>query len=288
MTGLALYTSTARRSSARVIGAYSTSFGLASRLLPRRVRQAIADIYALVRVADEIVDGPAAEAGADQVSRLAMLNALQAETLSAMRDGFSANLVVHAFAATANEALIEPELVVAFFDSMRVDIDPPASFDDAAYLSYIHGSAEVVGTMCLRAFMLERGPLGLQHPIVEEGARRLGSAFQQVNFLRDLADDCDRLGRSYLPGVDPAAFTDQDRDRIVAEIRDDLAAARRALPRLPRGARRATAAATGLFAALCDLLARTPAEVIRHRRVSVPSSTKARILASAMFAGGSR
>ena len=288
MTGLALYTDTARRSAARVITAYSTSFGMASRLLPRRVRSGIADVYALVRVADEIVDGPAAEAGADAAERLRMLDALEQDALRAKSCGFSANLVVHAFAATAREARIEDELVTDFFSSMRTDIDPPASFDADAYRRYIHGSAEVVGSMCLRVFLTEQNPPAPSDELLEEGARRLGAAFQKVNFLRDLADDCDRLGRSYLPGVDPAAFTDQDRDRVVAEIRDDLAAARRALPRLPRGARRATAAATGLFAALCDLLARTPAEVIRHRRVSVPSSTKARILASAMFAGGSR
>ena len=281
MTGLALYTATARRSSARVISAYSTSFGLASRLLSRRVRGGIADVYALVRVADEIVDGPASEAGVTCDERRAALDALEAETLHAMRTGFSANLVVHAFAVTAREAKIEEGLVTSFFSSMRTDTDPPASFDEDEYRSYIYGSAEVVGSMCLRVFLLEI-PGASVSAEVEEGARRLGAAFQKVNFLRDFADDLDRLGRCYFPGVSGARFTDADKNAIVAEIEADLAAARRALPALPPSARRATAAAAGLFAALNETLAKAPAARIRHERLSVPAHRKAWILLTAM------
>ena len=282
MTGLDLYTGTARTSSARVIGAYSTSFGLASRLLTPPVRRAIADIYALVRVADEIVDGPAAEAGVDAAERRRILDALEEETLAAMRRGFSANLVVHAFAITAREIELEEQLVTDFFASMRTDIDPPAAFDDAAYRSYVHGSAEVVGTMCLRAFALEDGGSATGRPELEEGARRLGAAFQKVNFLRDLADDCDRLDRCYFPGVDPARFSEADKRAIVTDIDADLASARRALAHLPRRARRATGAALGLFAELNRRLAAAPAERIRRERLSVPRRTKAAILLRAI------
>ena len=281
MTGLALYTATARRSAARVISAYSTSFGLASRLLSRRVRGGIADVYALVRVADEIVDGPASEAGESCDERRETLNALEAETLHAMRRGFSANLIVHAFAATAREARIEEELVTSFFASMRTDINPPASFDEDEYRSYIYGSAEVVGSMCLRVFLLE-APGGPVPDEVEEGARRLGAAFQKVNFLRDFADDLDRLGRCYFPGVSGARFTDDDKNAIVADIDADLAAARRALPFLPPSARRATAAATGLFAELNRILAKAPAAQIRQERLAVPALRKAGILVGAI------
>lgn len=280
-TGLALYTSTARTSSARVIGAYSTSFGLASRLLPRRVRAGIADVYALVRVADEVVDGPATEAGMDAAETRALLDALETETLRAMEHGFSANLVVHAFAATAREAGIERALVTDFFESMRTDIAPPEAFDDAAYRRYIHGSAEVVGEMCLRVFALERpGPVSAQ---TEEGARRLGAAFQKVNFLRDLADDCDRLGRSYLPGAAEGCFGEEQKDAVVADIRADLAAARRAIPALPPRAQRATTAAAALFEQLNERLAATPAVEIRRRRISVPTIVKARIILAAVL-----
>lgn len=277
-TGLALYTRTAHTSSARVIGAYSTSFGLACRLLTRRVRRGIADVYALVRVADEIVDGPAAEAGMDAAETRAVLDALEVETLAAMHRGFSANLVVHAFAETARDAGIGPEPVAAFFDSMRTDIDPPAAFDEEAYRRYIHGSAEVVGSMCLRVFLLERGGSAEISDELEEGAQRLGAAFQKVNFLRDLADDCDRLGRMYFPGLDRSRFGESDKNAIVQDIADDLAAARRAIPHLPPRAGRATAAAAGLFERLNEQLADTPADEIRRRRISVPRRVKARVL----------
>ncbi|MGW9112271.1 phytoene/squalene synthase family protein [Microbacterium sp. NPDC055683] len=279
-TGLDLYTRTARASSARVIGAYSTSFGMASRLLPREVRTHVADVYALVRVADEIVDGPAEEAGLAVTRKRELVDRLEAETLAAMSSGFSANLVVHAFAVTARETGIDAALVRPFFASMRVDADGVAAFDDAAYRSYIHGSAEVVGSMCLRAFAGEGRGIRLDDEL-EEGARRLGAAFQKVNFLRDLADDCDRLGRTYLPGVDPARFTDDDKIAVVEEIDADLAVARTAIVRLPPGGRRATAAAAGLFGRLNARLRATPAAELRRRRVSVPRAEKLRILASA-------
>ncbi|WP_342664886.1 phytoene/squalene synthase family protein [Microbacterium indicum] len=282
MTGLGLYTGTARVASARVIAAYSTSFAAASRLLSRRVRGGIADIYALVRVADEIVDGPAAEAGVDAAERRRILGALEEDALAAMRRGFSANIVVHAFATTAREVGIEEGLVVDFFASMRTDVEPPSSFDDEAYRRYIHGSAEVVGTMCLRVFMLEGGAVGPAHPDAEEGARRLGAAFQKVNFLRDLADDCDRLGRRYFPGVDPAVLTDAQKDAIVDDIESDLAAARLALRHLPRRARRATVAALGLFSDLNRRLGAAPAERIRRERLSVPRLAKTAIVLRAI------
>nr|WP_230379256.1 squalene/phytoene synthase family protein [Microbacterium sp. ZXX196] len=275
-----MYTATARAASARVIGAYSTSFGLASRLLPRRVRGHIADIYALVRVADEVVDGPAGEAGATAGETLELVDALERDTLRALRTGFSANLVVHAFAVTARRTGIDEALVRPFFASMRVDARGVRAFDDAAYRAYIHGSAEVVGSMCLRAFAQEGRGIAIDAQL-DEGARRLGAAFQKVNFLRDLADDCDRLGRTYLPGIDPARFTEADKDAIVDDIDADLAVARRAIDRLPPASRRATAAAWGLFSRLNRILAETPAAEVRRARASVPAAEKARILALA-------
>nr|WP_240921340.1 squalene/phytoene synthase family protein [Microbacterium excoecariae] len=275
-----MYTATARAASARVIGAYSTSFGLASRLLPRRVRGHIADIYALVRVADEVVDGPASEAGVTAGETLELVDALEHDTLRALRTGFSANLVVHAFAVTARRTGIDEALVRPFFASMRTDARGERAFDDAAYRAYIYGSAEVVGSMCLRAFAQEGRGIAIDAQL-DEGARKLGAAFQKVNFLRDLADDCDRLGRTYLPGIDPARFTDADKDAVVDDIDADLAVARRAIDRLPPASRRATAAAWGLFARLNRILAETPAAEVRRSRASVPPAEKARILALA-------
>ncbi|MFD5226791.1 phytoene/squalene synthase family protein [Microbacterium sp. NPDC058342] len=278
-TGLELYTRTARASSARVIRAYSNSFGLASRMLPAEVRAGIADVYALARVADEIVDGPAAEAGMDPVATRALLDQFESETVAALSRGFSANLTVHAFAATARATGIDAGLVRPFFASMRVDAGD-VHLDLDGYRRYIHGSAEVVGSMCLRVFTLEDPALVLDEEM-EEGARRLGAAFQKVNFLRDLADDSARLGRSYIPGVDPATITDAQKDTVVEDIAADLDAARLAIGRLPAGSKRATAAAAALFGRLNDQLRATPADELRRRRVSVPTAVKLRLVAAA-------
>lgn len=281
---LDLYTRTAHAAAAHVIRGYSTSFGYASRLLPRDVRAGIADVYALVRVADEIVDGPASEAGLEQSEVIAILDELEQDTLAAVRSGFSANLVVHAFATTARQTGIGSELVRPFFASMRVDATAHARFDREEYRRYIHGSAEVVGSMCLRVFALEQPGMVIDERL-EEGARRLGAAFQKVNFLRDLADDAGRLGRSYIPGLDPHTFTDREKEAVVDEIAEDLAVARSAIARLPRGSRRATTAAAALFGRLNEQLRATPASRLRTTRVSVPLRSKLGIL---MFAAAGR
>lgn len=277
--GLALYTRTAHELSRRVIASYSTSFGMASAMLPGRLRTGIADVYALVRVADEIVDGPAAEAGIgrDRVRR--MLDELERETLDGMAVGFSPNLIVHAFAVTAREAGIDAGLVRPFFASMRMDTEDRIRLDHASYRRYIHGSAEVVGEMCLRVFAQEGDGLLIDEEL-EEGARRLGAAFQKVNFLRDLADDAGRLHRSYIPGIDPGAFTDEEKDAVVDEIARDLAVARVAIARLPPRSRRATAAAAALFEHLNERMRSTPAAQLRRTRASVPLPVKVGILAS--------
>jgi phytoene/squalene synthetase len=117
-------------------------------------------------------------------------------------------------------------------------------------------------------------------------ARRLGAAFQKLNFLRDLADDCDVLGRRYFPGLDIARFTDADRDRILADIENDLDVAAEAIPQLPASSRRAVAAAHAMFAELSDRLRDTPASVIRGSRVHVPALVKTKVLANALRGRG--
>ncbi|MBL0887093.1 phytoene/squalene synthase family protein [Myceligenerans indicum] len=281
-SSLALYSETAHTAAAHVISAYSTSFGLAARLLPSGVRAMIQDIYALVRVADEIVDGPAHEAGLAPATCRATLDALEAQTLAAVGSGFSANIVVHAFARTARTVGIDESLVAPFFASMRRDLDPVTALSEEEYRTYVHGSAEVVGLMCLRAFLYEDpAPAGVRRRL-EDGARRLGAAFQKVNFLRDLGDDERRLGRAYFPGTGPKPLDDDARTRIVGEIDADLAAARAVIPLLPAGPRRATAVAAALFGELNDRLRDASVEELRTRRVSVPTAVKIRVVATAL------
>jgi 15-cis-phytoene synthase len=278
------YDVVAGRSAALVIRSYSTSFGMASRLLAQPVRTHVQNIYALVRIADEIVDAP--DVGMDAAGRAELLDRLEEDTERALRHGRSSNLVVHAFAGTARACGIGVDLVTPFFESMRADLHV-TSHDPASLERYIYGSAEVVGLMCLRAF-LAGDVTSAGYDDLAPGARRLGAAFQKVNFLRDLAEDHDQLGRRYFPGIVLDDFTDRERDVILDDIDADLAAAALAVPRLPAGSRRAVAVAHALFAELARRLRTTPAAQIRRERVSVPSAVKARLLLRVLVSPGTR
>lgn len=276
-TGLALYRWTARESSRPVIRRYSSSFRLASSLLPRRARAPIASIYALVRLADEIVDGTASDAGADRAAQRTILDELERDTERALDIAFSANLVVQAFADVAREVGITSELTKPFFASMRRDLDR-VDFELTEYRDYVHGSAEVVGLMCLQVFTAGRPTASERRAELEAGAIGLGAAFQKINFLRDLADDGGRLGRSYFPGV--SGVLDEPAKRAIqAEIREDLRVARAGIALLPRDCRLAVATAAGLFTQLLTRIERTPADRLVERRISVPAPTKLALLA---------
>jgi len=271
-----LYDRVAEETASIVIHRYSTSFGLASRLLGAGVRQHVENIYALVRVADEIVDGGAQ---VDTVQAARALNDLEAETDEAMRIGFSSNLVVHAFALTARDVDFGTEFTAPFFESMRMDLNQKVH-DQASFDSYVYGSAEVVGLMCLRAFLLGEPVTDL--PRFETGARALGAAFQKVNFLRDLAADFESLGRSYFPDVAVDSFDEATKTRLLDDIDADLAVSAAVVPDLPRSSRRAVALAQSLFAELSARLRATPASQLVRARVRVPNPVKVRLALAAV------
>jgi phytoene/squalene synthetase len=162
---------------------------------------------------------------------------------------------------------------------MRADL-VQTEYDQASFDAYVYGSAEVVGLMCLRAFVAGREYDAVTLARLEKGACALGAAFQKVNFLRDLHDDFETLGRSYFPGVDPASFTDAERDRLVADIDHDLRVSGAIIPTLPSTSRRAVALAHGLFAELNRRLAVTPATELMTTRIRVPNPVKLRIAAA--------
>ncbi|MCK6212706.1 squalene/phytoene synthase family protein [Georgenia sp. EYE_87] len=277
-----LYDAVAQRSAAAVIDGYSTSFGWACRLLREPVRTAVRNIYALVRLADEIVDGPVGATDPERAGHL--LHELEEETYRTLATGHSTNLVIHAFALTARRAGIGADLVAPFFASMRTDLSVTAH-DPTSLDAYVYGSAEVVGLMCLRVFVAAPDGRHLVYEELAPGARRLGAAFQKVNFLRDLADDHDALGRTYFPGLDVDRFTDAHRDHLLDDIDADLAAAAAVATRLPPSSRAAVLAAHGLFAELSARLRTTPAAEIRTRRVRVPAPRKALVLARSLARG---
>ncbi|GAA2225831.1 squalene/phytoene synthase family protein [Herbiconiux moechotypicola] len=271
-----LYDRVALETASIVIRRYSTSFGLASRLLAPPVRRHVENIYALVRLADEVVDGVAATASLERVQIAERIDALEQETRRATACGYSTNLVVHAFGWTARQVGIGDDLTAPFFRSMRADLTATThtreSFDD-----YVYGSAEVVGLMCLAAFLDGEEVRPAERERLAEGARHLGAAFQKINFLRDLAADFGALGRSYFPGIDVAGFTEEAKRAIVDDIDHDLEIARACLPGLPRSSRRAVALAQGLFEELAHRLGATPAIVLAGSRIRVPNPVKARI-----------
>jgi phytoene/squalene synthetase len=245
------------------------------------VRRHVENIYALVRVADEIVDGPATDAGLSPLDAAGVLHELEAETEAGMTRGFSANLVVHAFARTARECGIQPDLTRPFFESMRADLTA-TEHDQESFDSYVYGSAEVVGLMCLRSFLLGHAITDEQEARLVHGARRLGAAVQKVNFLRDLSADFETLGRSYFPGVKVDSFTEADKLRLLDDIDSDLRESAAVIPLLPSSSRKAVALAQGLFTELAVRLRATPAEQLVRSRVRVPDPVKFRIAASAL------
>lgn len=281
-TRLELYDRLAEETASIVIRKYSTSFGLASRMLGSGIRQHVENIYALVRIADEIVDGPATQAGLDLVTAGRTLNELERETENAIDHGFSANLVVHAFALTAREVGFSSELTAPFFESMRMDLTDK-HHDQSSFDRYVYGSAEVVGLMCLTAFLHGRDVGAAERERFEVGARALGAAFQKVNFLRDLAADFEELGRSYFPGVNVDTFSEAEKLRLLDDIDADLAVSAAVVPDLPKDSRKAVALAQALFAELSVRLRATPAAQLVRARVRVPNPVKARLAISAMM-----
>lgn len=283
---LDLYTKTCGSAAGRVISAYSTSFGAAVTLLGARHRHHVRNIYALVRVADELVDGVASEAGLSPEQQRDMLDSLEAQTREAIALGYSTNPVIHAFALTAAECGIDDEIIAPFFQSMRTDItaenvgaDTLHTFSEDEHASYVYGSAEVIGLMCMRVFTR-----GIDYSMADQatlvnGARSLGAAFQNINFLRDLADDSARLGRDYL-GANQR-LTEAERNEWIRTIRTQLQTARDTLPLLPKDARRAVRCALDFFAALTRKLSRTPAQDLYRKRVRIPNPVKFVLLAQA-------
>jgi len=259
-----LYTETSYKLSRQLTLRYSTSFGYSTKLFDASIRDAIFSIYGLVRIADEVVDTYAkADSGA-------ILDDLETETYRALKTGYSPNPIVHAFVTTARTYAITPPLIKPFFKSMRMDLFPK-HYTEALYNQYIYGSAEVIGLMCLKVFCQGNEPA---YKELEQGARRLGAAYQKVNFLRDIASDFTDRQRIYFPGVTIESFDEKTKQKIIKDIRSDFKAAKPALNKLPQNARRAVQLSYEYYEALLKKLEKTPAATIKQRRVRVPNARK--------------
>lgn len=252
---------------------YSTSFSIGVRCLGPQIRDALYAVYGFVRVADEIVD---TFLGYD---RAALLDEFEAEYYRAAACGISTNPVIHSFQQVVRRYGIDDALVQAFLRSMRMDLRL-SRFTEAEIGEYIYGSAEAVGLMCLAVFV--DGDRA-EYERLAPAARRLGSAFQKVNFLRDLRSDTLGLQRVYFPILKTRPFDEAAKMEILEDIYADYRLAREGIGQLPDCARLGVYTAYMYYLSLTDALAHTPAGQLLDRRVRVPNWRKALLFGQAYF-----
>jgi len=257
------YTKTSYLTARTVTLNYSTSFSKSSQLFSSAIRDHIYAIYGLVRVADEVVDTYEGKDKAD------IIKDLEAQTLHSLKTGFSPNPLVHAFVTTSKRYGIGRDLIQPFFKSMQMDLEPK-TYTPKLYADYIYGSAEVIGLMCLKVFCDNE----TQYQKLEAGAKALGSAYQKVNFLRDIKADFDERGRVYFPGITYDTFDDNQKDGIVKDIKKDFKTAQTAIPKLPTNARKAVALSFAYYLELLKKLDHTSAETIKAGRIRVSNAKK--------------
>lgn len=270
MNHLTLYHKTCCECSSLITRRYSTSFSLGIRLFEHRLRGPICSIYGFVRFADEIVDT------FHDYQKEVLLRRFRDDTRQAIDEGISLNPVLHSFQKVVHEYGIEWELIDAFLKSMEMDLNH-STYNETGYDDYIYGSAEVVGLMCLRVFC-EGNDAEFQR--LKAPARRLGSAFQKVNFLRDIKSDFEERGRVYFPGVDFRRFTQQDKTAIEQDIKADFDAALEGIRQLPRSARLGVYVAYKYYTHLFAKIKSAPAQQIAQERFRVSDKKKIYLLFS--------
>lgn len=274
-----LYNTTSYELSRALTLRYSTSFSRSTKLFPAHLQRHIFAIYGLVRIADETVDTYTGD------DRAEVLEALRTETYAALESGYSTNPIVHAFALTARQFKIDALLIEPFFESMRMDLTPKA-YTKSLYETYIYGSAEVIGLMCLRVFV---GGNEKEYDKLEAGARALGAAYQKVNFLRDIASDYNERGRVYFPGVAYETMTSDDKEAIERDIQRDFEIARQYIKRLPNNAHSAVQLSYVYYTKLLEKITETSLETLKQRRVRISNATKLRLMGSQIvFKKGTR
>lgn len=265
-----LFDQVSRDCSRAVTVAYSTSFSLATKMLHPSIRKDIYNIYGFVRFADEIVDSFHA------YDKKELLDRFEKDLYHALENKISLNPILNAFQETYNHYAIDKGLVEAFMQSMRWDLDKKNYLTREDYKAYIYGSADVVGLMCLKVFV--KGNQS-KYEELKPSAMALGSAFQKVNFLRDLKADLEGLERSYFPEVNLNEFTDQDKTKIIQEIDDDFRKGLSGIFRLPDEARFGVYTAYKYYYKLLKKLKRTPSKKIKSARIRVPNYQKMSVLA---------
>lgn len=267
-----IYTKTSIAVSQRVTKNYSTSFYFAGLFFSKEVGQAIYSIYGFVRFADEIVDT------FHQFDKELLLNKFEKDYHEAVRDRISLNPILHSFQRVVHKYGIEEELVTAFMNSMRQDLNKSSYATTDELHDYIYGSADVVGLMCLKTFC--NGDQQMYQRL-KEPAQRLGAAFQKVNFLRDLKDDLDNLGRCYFVNTDGISIQDEQRQEIIADIESDFRQAAEGIRQLPQEARLAVFVAYLYYKDLLGKIRKTPIKKMMQQRIRITNSRKVYLIVKA-------
>ena len=265
-----LFDTTSFKCSKLVTKNYSTSFSLAVYMLSPNIRGAIYSIYGFVRFADEIVDS------FHDYDKEKLINDFEKEYYKAMEMGISLNPILNSFQHTVKQYNITDDLVQAFLKSMKLDLVKSTYNTQTEYEDYIYGSADVVGLMCLKVFVNGKTE---KYEQLKYEAMRLGSAFQKVNFLRDLKDDNLVLNRNYFPGVDLNTFDENSKTAIINEIEEDFRIAYQGIVKLPIEAQFGVYTAFVYYKKLLKKLKNTPSNQIGNSRIRVSNYTKAGLLA---------
>ncbi|MFO7656055.1 MAG: phytoene/squalene synthase family protein [Bacteroidales bacterium] len=262
------------KTSRLITRSYSTSFSLATRMFDEETRDAIYSIYGFVRVADEIVD---TFHGYDKVHLLAKF---KEDYHDALKHGISSNPVLNAFQYTVKKYGISEEHVLAFLNSMKADLTKNDYFNQSETNEYIYGSADVVGLMCLKVFC--NGDQELYNKL-KLSAMKLGSAFQKVNFLRDLKNDIENLGRRYFPELTENQLDNRIKNQLIADIQSDFEVAFTGIRHLPGRSKLAVLIAYYYYRSLLRKIQHTPARNVINSRIRISNIRKFLLLMKASF-----
>lgn len=253
-----------------VTESYSTSFTLATKMLDSSIRQDIYNIYGFVRFADEIVDS------FHNYDKKELLNLFEKDLKKSIEDKISLNPILNSFQKTIHNYQIDYGLVDSFLNSMKLDLDKKKYLTKKEFNQYVYGSADVVGLMCLKVFV--KGNKN-QYDDLRPYAMSLGSAFQKVNFLRDLKADHDGLNRSYFPNLNIDEFDEPSKKIILDEIDKDFKHALNGIFKLPSSARFGVYTAYKYYLKLLNKLRKTHPLKIKSTRIRVPNYQKVNVLA---------
>lgn len=264
-----LFDIVSKKCSKEVTKTYSTSFSLATRMLGPAIRQDIYNIYGFVRFADEIVDS------FHEYNKEILFNRFENALEEALSDKISLNPILNSFQETVYKYNIQKELIDTFMASMRLDLTKSVYSTTEEFNDYIYGSADVVGLMCLKVFV--KGDIEKYNQL-KESAMNLGSAFQKVNFLRDLKEDYENLSRTYFPNTNLDSLDEESKMIIIEEIEENFNRGYQGILQLPHDSKLGVFVAYRYYRKLLKKLQQTPAIEIKNARIRVPNVEKIGLL----------